>query len=78
MFNYCYSLSDVKPLKKWNISNSEKFKGMFSSCFNLRKGIKIKDYHNYFTIIYESEKIKLYFEKNIIKKEELQIKYMKL
>ena len=35
MFYGCSSLSDIKPLEKWNVSNGTYFSGMFSGCSSL-------------------------------------------
>ena len=32
MFSSCSSLSDIKPLEKWNVSNCTNFSLMFSGC----------------------------------------------
>ena len=32
MFRGCSSLSDIKSLEKWNVSNGNNFKGMFRGC----------------------------------------------
>ena len=35
MFNRCSSLSDIKGLENWNVSNGNNFVGMFSYCSSL-------------------------------------------
>ncbi len=35
MFNGCKSLSDIKPLQNWNVSNGNNFSDMFSECKSL-------------------------------------------
>ena len=35
MFSGCSSLSDIKVLEEWNVSNGIYFKGMFSKCSTL-------------------------------------------
>ena len=35
MFYGCSSLSDIKSLKNWNVTNSNNFKGMYSKCSSL-------------------------------------------
>ena len=35
MFYGCSSLSDIKSLEKWNVSNCNDFEGMFSGCSSL-------------------------------------------
>ena len=54
MFKYCSSLSNIKPLENWDISNGESFKYMFScyksllgkkslKCWNFSKERYLKD-----------------------------------
>ena len=35
MFNGCSSLSDIKGLEKWNVSNGNNFNGMLYECSSL-------------------------------------------
>jgi hypothetical protein len=35
MFYKCSSLSDIKPLENWNVSNGNNFEGMFCYCSSL-------------------------------------------
>ena len=35
MFHGCSSLSNIKPLEKWNVSNGTNFSGMFRGCSSL-------------------------------------------
>ena len=35
MFKGCSSLSDIKVLEKWNVSNGNNFDGMFMGCSTL-------------------------------------------
>ena len=35
MFRNCSSLSDIKSLEKWNVSNGNNFSCMFSGCKSL-------------------------------------------
>ena len=35
MFGDCSSLSDIKPLENWNVSNGTNFEGMFYKCSSL-------------------------------------------
>ena len=35
MFYWCNSLSDIKALKNWNVSNGNNFKCMFDGCSSL-------------------------------------------
>ena len=35
MFSSCESLSNIKPLKNWNVSNGKDFYGMFAVCKSL-------------------------------------------
>ena len=35
MFSWCESLSDIKPLQNWNVSNGNNFSGMFCGCSSL-------------------------------------------
>ena len=32
MFSKCSSLSDIKPLENWNVSNGINFQNMFGKC----------------------------------------------
>ena len=38
MFAQLDLLTDVSPLKKWNVSNGENFQNMFSNCESLKNG----------------------------------------
>ena len=42
MFSYCSSLSDIKVLEKWNVSNGNNFESMFNYCSQL-SDIKVFD-----------------------------------
>ena len=35
MFYGCKSLSDIKPLEKWNVSKGNNFSGIFFGCTSL-------------------------------------------
>jgi hypothetical protein len=35
MFQGCSSLSDIKALEKWNVTNGNNFSGMFQGCSSL-------------------------------------------
>ena len=35
MFSGCSSLSDIKALEKWNVSNGNNFESMFFGCSSL-------------------------------------------
>ena len=37
MFHQWFKLSDIKPLKNWNVSNGKNFSGMFCCCYMLSK-----------------------------------------
>ena len=43
MFYGCISLSDVNPLRYWNVSNGENFSFMFSECSSLSDIIPLKN-----------------------------------
>ena len=45
MFSYCSSLTDISPLKNWNVSNGENFSGMFSGCISLTDIFPIKHWN---------------------------------
>ena len=35
MFSQCSSLSNIKGIEKWNVSNGNNFEGMFEGCSSL-------------------------------------------
>ena len=42
MFFLCDSLSDLKPLENWNVSNATNLKGMFARCTSLKNRLSLK------------------------------------
>ena len=45
MFYCCYSLIDISPLKKWNVSNAKSFECMFYACISLNDISPLKDWN---------------------------------
>ena len=57
MFNNCESLSNIKPLKNWNVSNGYEFGGMFNDCKSLSDIYALKNWNvsngKYFRCLFE-------------------------
>ena len=47
MFNGCESLSNIKGLEKWNVSNGNNFSEMFSGCKSLSDIKGLKNWKNF-------------------------------
>ena len=47
MFRECKSLSDIKSLKKWNVSNGNNFEDMFSGCHSLLDRTSIQNWNTH-------------------------------
>ena len=46
MFCGCSSLSDIKPLEKWDVSKCTNFEGMFEGCSKIKDRKLINDKFN--------------------------------
>ena len=62
MFFRCSSLTDVKPLENWNVSNGNDFSNMFSECSSLSdiKVYKIGMYQKEIILVLCSMKVHQY------------------
>ena len=58
MFCGCSSLSDIKGLEKWNVSNDTEFEGMFKECSSLTDFKRIGKW-NLFNIFIQRYNIKI-------------------
>ena len=52
MFCNCESLSDIKGLEKWNVSNGNNFSYMFSNCYKLSDIKGLENWQNHYKNIY--------------------------
>ena len=58
MFGGCSSLSNIKPLKNWNVLNGNNFSGMFGGCSSF---LDIKVIQNWKISNDEYSKLKQFF-----------------
>ena len=46
MLRECKSLSDIKPLENWNVSNGKNFENILSGCDSLLDKTPIQNWNN--------------------------------
>ena len=55
MFYGCSCLSDIKPLKNWNVSNGTNFNEMFYGCSSLSNFKHLQNW-KYFVYMFDNDK----------------------